>query len=859
MLFCTNCGVRHDENVCFCTNCGERIDTATHSQLQTPDAVLQTPDAAQHTMDAAQHTMDAVLQTPDAVLQTPDAVLQTPDAAQETPLQPGYNLLTGLSNFPDHDRTEVPQGQQNARKSRIFGILSISASLTVIGGAVLGALAIVQARLAGKKKHPAPGGFAAGFIGLCISIFVAVCLIFSVANPEAFAGLLKVDIRETPFVNSTHPITPPTIPPPPTLTTGGIGGGVSPNTGLLPVPPESPASRTIMLFMIGSDLESAMGLASLDILEVQESGVDLSSNNVLIFTGGASKWHISQIPKKKNMIFQVTDDGLLPVWDSEARNLGNPEALADFLTFCYTNYKAQAYDLILWNHGAGPMIGYGYDELSRDILTLAELSEAMERSPFGEDNKLSIIGFDACLMNSIEIAFAFCDFADYLVASQETIPGWGWDYSYLGKIRPEMSAEEVAIIIIDTYFDFNELMFDYRPSYLTDITLSCLDMSFVADVELGLNALYSNTGEELEVQTFRSFAYTRSMTKEIGLFTTGEHLDLVDLVHLNDLMSRSYPLETLGLSEALSNLIVYNRTNTENANGVSLYYPYADRRLMKDLASLYRTFGFADDYTGFMQLFVSIVLSDPLASWDLSETDIIQDSATSFYVQLTPEQAENYASARFLVLRKEESGGKMDAYYPAFFGSDVSLSDDGKLYANYYGKSQQLFDKDTGEVNSITLIERERTDKYIRYHIPAVLCASISSGDNVYLSGVLQLQTAVYGGNATILSFIPEENDRSPVVARPAVDIYSFERIEFRSYGRLPTYNPDGSMQPYDSWDRTGTMMGMEVILDNETRDSIQFSLADINLDSRGSEYYLIFEITDIQGNVTTSNLILVN
>jgi len=333
----------------------------------------------------------------------------------------------------------------------------------------------------------------------------------------------------------------------------------------------------------------------------------------------------------------------------------------------------------------------------------------------------------------------------------------------------------------------------------------------------------------------------------------------VDLVHLNELMSRSYPMETMGLSEALSNLIVYNRTNTENANGVSMYYPYGDRLQMKELASLYRTFGFADGYTGFMRQFVSVVLSAPLASWDFSETDIIQDGATSFYVQLTPEQVDNYASARFIVLRKEESGRSFDAFYPAFFGSDVSLSGDGKLYANYYGKSQRLLSEDTGNVMTITLLERERTDRYIRYHIPATLCASISNWDTVRLDGFLQLQTDVYGGNATILSFIPFEDEHSSVVARPAIDIYIFEWIEFPTFGRLPTYNPDGSMQPYDNWDSPGTIMGWQVMLDNETRDSLHFVLADLDLGVWDSKYYMLIEITDLQGNVTTSNLILVN
>ena len=116
MFFCTNCGVRHDGNACFCTNCGERICTATHDRQQNPVA------------------------------------------AQEPTLQSGQDLQTSLPIFPDNDHAEIVQDRQNARNSKILGILSIGTSLTVIGGAILGALAIIQARLAGKKKQPAPAG-----------------------------------------------------------------------------------------------------------------------------------------------------------------------------------------------------------------------------------------------------------------------------------------------------------------------------------------------------------------------------------------------------------------------------------------------------------------------------------------------------------------------------------------------------------------------------------------------------------------------------------------------------------------------------------------------------------------------------
>jgi len=74
--------------------------------------------------------------------------------------------------------------------------------------------------------------------------------------------------------------------------------------------------------------------------------VDLTSFNILIFTGGAKEWDSRQIHSDQNAIYLVTKDGLSPVWEAPAQNLGEPHVLADFLTFCYSNYKADAYDLI---------------------------------------------------------------------------------------------------------------------------------------------------------------------------------------------------------------------------------------------------------------------------------------------------------------------------------------------------------------------------------------------------------------------------------------------------------------------------------------------------------------------------------
>ena len=58
--------------------------------------------------------------------------------------------------------------------------------------------------------------------------------------------------------------------------------------------------QTIMVYLVGSDLESDYGNASLDLDEMETAGVDIAHNNILVYAGGASEWqdlsliHISE-------------------------------------------------------------------------------------------------------------------------------------------------------------------------------------------------------------------------------------------------------------------------------------------------------------------------------------------------------------------------------------------------------------------------------------------------------------------------------------------------------------------------------------------------------------------------------------
>ena len=63
----------------------------------------------------------------------------------------------------------------------------------------------------------------------------------------------------------------------------------------------------------------------------------------------------------------------------------------------------------------------GILRLKMTHLSIEELENALDASPF-KDEKLEWLGFDACLMSSVEVAACIAPYSHYMVASQETEP-----------------------------------------------------------------------------------------------------------------------------------------------------------------------------------------------------------------------------------------------------------------------------------------------------------------------------------------------------------------------------------------------------------------------------------------------------
>ena len=114
-------------------------------------------------------------------------------------------------------------------------------------------------------------------------------------------------------------------------------------------------SRTIMVYMSGSNLETESGIATADLESIVPSSVDLNITNVVVYTGGTQKWHNNYASSTENSILKLTSDGFVKVQSDAQVNMGDASTFQTFLNYAYQNYKADRYDLIIYDHGLGAL------------------------------------------------------------------------------------------------------------------------------------------------------------------------------------------------------------------------------------------------------------------------------------------------------------------------------------------------------------------------------------------------------------------------------------------------------------------------------------------------------------------------
>lgn len=365
---------------------------------------------------------------------------------------------------------------------------------------------------------------------------------------------------------------------------------------------------TIMVYMCGSDLESKSGMGTADLMEMTKA--TLSENvNLIVYTGGSTKWKNDVVSSSVNQVYKIESGGKLRrlVQDAGSPAMTDPATLTSFIDYCTKNFPANRNELILWDHGGGSISGYGYDEKSRGSgsMGLSGISKALKNAGITFD----FIGFDACLMGSLENALMLTPYADYLIASEETEPGIGWYYTnWLTELskNTSMSTLEVGKLIVDDFVSACNQKCAGQKTTLSVVDLAELEKTVPAK----FSAFAAGLSGMLENKEYKTVSDARAGARE---FAVSSQVDQVDLVHL------AYNLgtpESKALAETLLSAVKYNRTSSSitNAYGISIYFPYQKMSRVQSAANAYNAIGLDSNYTRCIQQFASVEASAQAAS-----------------------------------------------------------------------------------------------------------------------------------------------------------------------------------------------------------------------------------------------------
>ena len=357
---------------------------------------------------------------------------------------------------------------------------------------------------------------------------------------------------------------------------------------------------TVLVYMCGADLESKSAMATKDLQEMLAANFGGKAKPV-IYTGGSTGWRNNMVSSKVNQIWQIENGGMKCLQDNAgAGAMTDPETLASFIQYGKKNFKSNRNILILWDHGSGSVAGYGYDERNPKAgsMSLAGLNSAFKKGGL----KFDFIGFDTCLMATVENALMASNYADYLIASEETEPGIGWYYTdwltALGS-NTSMSTLDIGKQICDDFV--SRCAKECRGQ---QTTLSLIDLAELSHtVPEKLNGFADSVTAMITNQEYKTVSNARNGSRE---FATSARIDQVDLT---DLCNNLGTAESTALAKTLHGAVKYNRTNISDAYGLSVYFPYKRVSNVDKAVSTYAAIGMDDSYSKAIRAFASVEAS----------------------------------------------------------------------------------------------------------------------------------------------------------------------------------------------------------------------------------------------------------
>lgn len=402
------------------------------------------------------------------------------------------------------------------------------------------------------------------------------------------------------------------------------------------------SNKTIFIYMCGSNLETKKGLAGKNIDEILSAKIG-DNVSIIIQTGGAQEWKSHDIKNNKIQRYEIKDGELKLIKTLDNSNMGEGQTLTDFLKWGQKKYKSEHYMLVLWDHGAGPLEGVAFDEnYDFDALSLMELKTALNNANLTK--KLDIIGFDACLMASIETASYVQNFANYMIASEEIEPSGGWNYKVLVESYAKQDdLVEVGKNICDAYIE------KCKNKEKLYATLSLLDLS-QTNYAVGQ---FSKVAEYLDNYVDNA-DYSSTVIDAMNICEKfggdNSYQGASNMLDFVDFVSKA----TNGNDENkiqfdFSPFVLYAvNSSNRNTGGFSFYYPMVyDEQEIKDYINL----GVSEYYNKFLSLYY---LNLPEKTIEYKNSGRIEENG-AFSVELTLESNNYLSRVDYLLMKKDEN------------------------------------------------------------------------------------------------------------------------------------------------------------------------------------------------------------
>ncbi len=334
--------------------------------------------------------------------------------------------------------------------------------------------------------------------------------------------------------------------------------------------------------------------------------------------------------KRKTIFIKEKESILLEEKTDPIKNFDHEKDLVEFCTKTIQKYPAEHYALIFWNHGTGALDpntrfyfsasqlfslsgtqemgksalhapsmcnlkqtlqqtkGICFDDKTGNFLTEQKLCSALKTitQQALHEKKLSLVGFDACLMSMIEVASALKDYVEIMVGSQEVELGTGWNYAralapfLFGTISPKTFGVHIVQAYAKTY------------ASIADYTQSAIDLSAVSDIESNISKIAQHIIQIKKKHKEINIKKALKISRSKHFCTHFDEPSFVDLHHLyeniiTNINESSHEIDKSNTLVAnLKNLlhegctlikkaVLANKTGPKHikAQGLSVYFP----------------------------------------------------------------------------------------------------------------------------------------------------------------------------------------------------------------------------------------------------------------------------------------------